>query len=300
MIRWLSILAMLVGVSCAQDPTSSTPTAGIQRADTGTNSASARPNAIGSGEQVRTPALDIPPLPTGTTSLLGGTIHTVDLVRDRLVIQAFGGSSVAVLFDERTRVFRDGKAASLAELKTGERAYVDTTLDGTDVFARNIRIAPAGPTGQSKGQIVDFRPGTGELRVRDTLAPEPVEMRLAADAVLLHGDHHAQPAELRPGTLVNLAFTPGGDDVPIVRQVSILASPGATFAVSGRIEHLDLHRGLLVVKVEGNTTYEVYVDPKDRSLTRDLRQGADVTIRATFDGTRYQGRDIAVNSGSTK
>jgi hypothetical protein len=243
----------------------------------------------------------IPPLPGGKVTLLGGTIQKVDHIRDRLTLQVFGGNRTAVLFDERTRVFRDGKSATLDDLKNGERAYVDTTLDGTQIFARNIRVVAQLPTGQSSGQIVDFRPGSGELIVRDTISPEPVKMRLAGNAVILQGDRIAGPAELKAGTLVTLAFTPGNGEAPIVRQISILALPGAAFIFSGRIEHLDLRRGLLVVvDPRDNKSYEVYFDPTARHLARDLKQGVDVTVQATFDGRRYQSREIAVNSVSAK
>lgn len=296
MIRWLSSLVVLVGVAYAQDLTSSAPLV-ANNATHETPSA----NAVSPGKGPALTLPEVPPLPAGKATLLGGTIQSVDYVRDRLVLKVFGGSRTAVLFDERTRVFRDGKGASLDALKNGERAYVDTTLDGTDIFARNIRIAAQAPTGQSSGQIVDFRPGSGELLVRDTISPEPVKMHLAGNAVILQGDHSSGSAELRPGTLVTLTFTPGSSDAPIVQRISILALPGAAFVFSGRIAHLDLHRGLLVlVDPRDNKSYEVYFDPAARRLTRDLRQGADVTVQASFDGKRYESRDIAVNSVSAK
>jgi hypothetical protein len=178
---------------------------------------------------------------------------------------------------------------------------VDTTLDGTQIFARNIRVVAQLPTGQSSGQIVDYRPGSGELIMRDTISPEPVKMRLAGNAVIVQGDRIAGPAELKAGTLVTLAFTPGNGEAPIVRQISILALPGAAFIFSGRIDHLDLRRGLLVVvDPRDNKSYEVYFDPTARHLARDLKQGVDVTVQATFDGRRYQSREIAVNSVSAK
>ena len=296
MIRWLSSLVVLVGVACAQDSTSSTP---LMANNVTRNATSA--DVVSPRKADALTLSEVPPLPAGKTTLLGGTIQSVDHVRDRLVLKVFGGSRTGVLFDERTHVFRDGKAASLEDLKNGERAYVDTTLDGTDIFARNIRIAAQASAGQSSGQIVDFRPGSGELIVRDTISPEPVRMHLAGNAVILKGDRTARPVELQPGTLVTLRFTPGSGDAPIVQQISILATPGAAFVFSGRIEHLDLRRGLLVlVDPRDNKSYEVYFDPAARRLTRDLRQGADVTVQASFDGTRYESRDIAVNSASAK
>jgi hypothetical protein len=293
-IRWLSTLVILVGVAYSQVPTSSGPLVANNATHEATNtSAMSKTGALVSPE--------VPPLPSGKATLLGGTIQNVDHIRDRLVLKVFGGDRMAVLFDERTRVFRDGKGASLDELKTGDRAYVDTTLDGTVIFARNIRIAAPAPVGQSSGQIVDFRPGNGELIVRDTLSSEPVRMRLASNAVILRKDRTVRPSELQPGTLVNLAFTPESVGPPIVQQISILASPGAPFVFSGRIEHLDLHRGVLVLMdPRDNKSYEVYFDPAAHRLTRNLRIGADVTVQASFNGRRYEGRDIAVNTGIAK
>ncbi len=306
MIRVLSSVAILTSLVCAQ---STAPASQLvaNRAPDAANSVNAlSSNTVSPGdiEPVRplpaNPA-GIPPLPGGKVTLLGGTIQKVDHIRDRLTLQVFGGNRTAVLFDERTRVFRDGKSATLDDLKNGERAYVDTTLDGTQIFARNIRVVAQLPTGQSSGQIVDYRPGSGELIVRDTISPEPVKMRLAGNAVILQGDRIAGPAELKAGTLVTLAFTPGNGEAPIVRQISILALPGAAFIFSGRIDHLDLRRGLLVVvDPRDNKSYEVYFDPTARHLARDLRQGVDVTVQATFDGRRYQSREIAVNSVSAK
>ena len=292
MIRWLSSLVILAGVACGQDPTSSGPLV----ADNATHEATSG-NAANPGKGTAHTLPEVPPLPAGKATLLGGMIQSVDHVRDRLILKVFGGSRTGVLFDERTRVFRDGKSASVDDLKNGERAYVDTTLDGTEIFARNIRIATQSPAGQSSGQIVDCRPGSGELVLRDTISPDPVTMHLASNAVILQGDRIARPTDLRPGTLVTLKFTPGNGDAPIVQQISILATPGAAFVFSGRIAHLDLHRGLLVlVDPRDNKSYEVYINPAARRLTRDLRQGEDVTVQASFDGTRYQSQSITVNS----
>ena len=305
MIRVLTGMAILASLACAQSATPASQLLANRTPDASSvNAVSSNAVSPGDIEPLRplaNPPTGIPALPGGKVTLLGGTIQKIDHIRDRLTLQIFGGGRTAVLFDERTRVFRDGKSATLDDLKNGERAYVDTTLDGTQIFARNIRIAVQGPTGQSSGQIVDFRPGSGELIVRDTISPEPVKMRLASNAVILQGDGTVGAAELRRGTLVTLAFTPGDGQLPTVRQISILALPGAAFIFSGRIEHLDLRRGLLVVvDPRDNKNYEVYFDPTARHLARDLTLGADVTVQATFDGRRYESREIAVNSVRAK
>jgi hypothetical protein len=260
------------------------------------------PGSISTASPANLPLVpEIPPMPKGKTTLLGGTIQKVDHLRDRLVLQVFGGGRTAVLFDERTNVLREGKSGSLDDLKNGERAYVDTTLDGTAIFARNIRIAGQIPSGQSSGQIVAFRPGSRELSIRDTISPQPVKMVLASNAVIQKGDSTVQFSELRAGTLATLTFSPGSDGTPIVQHVSILATPGQDYMFAGRVEHLDLRRGLLVlVDPRDNKSYEVYFDPAARNLTRDLRQGVNATVQASFDGSRYQTHDITVNAAVAK
>ncbi len=176
---------------------------------------------------------DLPALPAGKATLLGGTISTVDHLRDRMVLQIFGGRRTVVTFDDRTHVYRDGKAASLDDLKSGERVYADTVLDGTKIFARNVRVATGSALGQSSGQVVSFDPANGELAFRDTISLIPWRMRLTHDTVILRGDRPALPAELCPGTLVTVAFLTGGDGRAMVRQISILASPGTAFVFAG-------------------------------------------------------------------
>lgn len=295
-IRWLSLVGTLVAVAWGQSSHHGSLVAKTSSEVTDVNLVS--PGSVNPEQVGSVPALPgMPPLPTGKVTLIGGTIHSIDPVRDQMVVQIFAGHRMTVLFDERTRMYRDGKAASPADLKKGERAYMDTTLDGKDIFARSIRVASASPSGQSSGQIVAFDRATGELTLRDTLSPEPVTMQVASDATILSGDRTAAPAELRSGALVALTFDPRPSKRPTVRQISILASPGTTFVFVGRIEHLDFRRGLLVlVDPRDNKNYDLYFDASTRGVNRGLKQGASVTVKANFDGTRYQTREIDSSS----
>jgi len=275
----------------------------------GENNVSPNPIALGNQEPRALP--DLPPQPKGKTTLLGGKIRTIDHVRDRMILDIFGGGHMAVLFDERTHVFRAEEMGSLDDLKEGERAYVDTTLDGKDVFARNIRVVSTAPTGQGDGQIVDFDASRRELLLRDTLSPKPVKMHLAAGATITRGDQAATPADLQPGTLVTIAFVAGSeqksnshgsdDHQPLVSQISILASPGAMFSFSGRVSFLDLRRGLVViVDPRDNRSYEVYLDANNRELSSKIQEGADIMVEARFNGTHYEARSVTVNSPAGK
>ena len=285
----------------AQIPASSALSA--RDGSAGANNVSPNPVALNNQEARAVP--DLPPQPKGKTTLLGGKIRTVDHVRDRIILDIFGGGHMAVFFDERTHVFRAEQQGSLDDLKDGERAYVDTTLDGKDVFARNIRVLPA-PAGRGNGQIVDFDASKRELILRDTLSPRPVKMHLAAGATIKRGDEAATPADLQPGTLVTIAFVAGSeqganDRQPLVNEVSILASPGATFSFSGHVSFLDLGRGLFViVDPRDNRSYEVYVDSNDHELARKIQEGADIMVEARFNGTHYEARSVTVNSAASK
>lgn len=254
----------------------------------------------GNAKNQEKPLYEVPPLPAGKTTLLGGTISNVDHVRDRLVLQVFGGGRTAVLFDERTRVFRDGKAGSTDDLKNGQRAYVDTTLDGTTIFARNIRLVAAAPAGQSRGQVVEFDAHNGELTLRDALSPEPVKLQVSQNATIVRGEQAATWSDLQPGTLVALTFAPDGSDTPRVRNISIIASPGTGFVFWGQVEHFDLHRGLLVLlDPRDNKSYEVSFERSLHPQLQNLRAGTNVTVNATFDGKGYTARAITVNPAST-
>ena len=125
--------------------------------------------------------LDLLPQPRGKTTLLGGTVRNLD----KVTVRVFGGRDVVVLFDDRTHFYRDGVAASARELQSGARVYVDTSMAGSDIFARNIRILSQAANGESNGQIESYDPKSGELMVRDVLAAEPTRFQLEPNTSIL-------------------------------------------------------------------------------------------------------------------
>src|SRR5258707_6636758 len=54
---------------------------------------------------------EIPALPHGKTTLIGGSLSRLDRIHDELAIEVFGGQKMKILFDERTQVFRNGERA---------------------------------------------------------------------------------------------------------------------------------------------------------------------------------------------
>lgn len=265
-------------------------------------SGSVSPNVFGPTPSSTAHSLTaLPALPSGKTTLLGGTISSIDQIRDQIVLDVFGGGRYVILFDERTRVFDQARRGSLDSLRRGERAYIDTMLDGTAIFARNIRVSTATPSGQASGQIVNFDSGNRELVLRDGLDPRSVKLRLMPGAAILRDGRPAQTADLRSGTLVNVLFVPGVGGKGSVQQVSILASPGEAFVFSGQLQFLDLRGGrLVIVDPRDNRSYELYFDAGVNPQLRNLQEGSSVTASTSFDGRRYLVRSITLNTSSSQ
>jgi hypothetical protein len=242
---------------------------------------------------------DLPSLPKGKATLVGGTIQKLDRVQDRLTLQVFGGDKLKVLFDARTRIYQDGLPAAAADLREGDRVYVDTMLDGSAVFARNISIRKsAAALGESHGVILRYSTGKGELVMRDALSPQAVKVRVTPATKITQGDRTVSPATLSAGTLVAVKFGSESNGRDVAREVSILAVPGASFTFQGQVTALDLRTGLLVVTSPSDRkNYEIYLDPAVR-VDSALREGVTVSVKTKFDGSRYVTRSLTINASA--
>ncbi len=190
-MRHLLIVTILGGVAFAQQP------------------ATVQPNATHeSGPQLASnmeaPAVflpDLPAMPRGRSTVIGGSIRNVDGVRDQLTLNIFGGRSMKVLYDARTQVYRDGQKVALRDLRTGEHVSVETMLDGTTVFARSIHMLSKMPEGESQGQVVSYDPSTGELEVRDSLSPEPVKLHISPSTQIVRQGQESTSRDLVAGNI---------------------------------------------------------------------------------------------------
>jgi len=239
----------------------------------------------------------LPPLPRGNSTVVGGIVKSVDPVRDQLTIGVYGGRPMKVLFDERTQVYRDGQPTSLADLRGGERISVETMLDGSTVFARSIRMLSHSVEGECHGQIVSFDRNKGEMLVRDIISPQPIKVRVdSATIITREGQQASASADLKVGALVSIKFQPGASGV-VARQISLLANVGSPFVFTGEVTFLDLHSGLLVVvDPRDNKQYEIAFDPAVLPVSRELHEGAEVEVKAAFDGARYTANAISINA----
>jgi hypothetical protein len=242
------------------------------------------------------------PLPKGKSTVIGGTVTKLDLVRDELTVRVFGSKqTMKIFFDPRTRIFRDASPVAFNQLHNGDHVSLETRLDGTDVFAMSIHVFAGSTTGECKGQVLSYDAGKGELIVRDGLAPQPVKLQVSS-ATPISGAEKGPSysiADLKEGALVSAQFSTDDRGRHVARQLTIQAVRGATFSFSGSVTYLDLHSGVLVLTdPRDKKTYEISFDPHRASFGEQLREGSDVTVAALFDGSHYRATDVTVNPSS--
>lgn len=238
----------------------------------------------------------LPPVPTAKTTLVGGTIEKLDRVRDQITLSVFGGGHQKILFDPRTRIYNSGKETTAAELKEGQRVYLDTILDGNTVFARGIRFKSIEAMNEGQGVVVRYRADRGELIMRDAISPNSIRVRTSASTKLLQGDRALPISSLAAGSLIAVKFSPEGNGREVAREISILAMPGVDYTFTGQVVHLDLRAGLVVINSStDHKTYEVYLNPYH--IPEDnLQVGSTVTVTTRLEDSRYVAHDLAITT----
>ncbi len=236
----------------------------------------------------------LPSVPRGKTTILGGEVQRVDLVRDELTLKVFGQRSTKILFDERTQVYMDGKKASLQELSAGEHASVQTVLDGTDVFALSIHMLSRLPEVEYQGLVLNFDAGTRELTVSSALNPGSMKLFVPLNTSV---SRVGQPAfssapsgsgDLVRGSLVSIKLGSDNRGRGVANRVTVLATPGSSFVFSGNISYLDVHSGSLVlVDTRDGRTYHIFFNSARLPASQSLREGDHVRLTAGFDGSQY-------------
>jgi len=247
------------------------------------------------------PLLDLPPLPEIKATLVGGTIAKLDSVRDRMSIQAFGGDKVDVIFDVRTKVYRDGSPANLKDIRPGDRAYVDTILNGDKIFAKSIRITTNQHQGEARGQIVAYDAQRSILTLHEEVSPKPLKFHVSQNTAVIIGQRAASVNDLRPGALVEVSFAAGADKLEEIRQIKVVATPGATFTFAGTVTFVDLRlKRFAIANRSDKETYEIALGALSSTWARDLREGVEATVSAVFDGKGYQAKSVQVASPAAK
>jgi hypothetical protein len=242
---------------------------------------------------------DIPPMPKGKSTIMGGSIRDLDPVRDQFTLNVYGIKPLKILFDERTQVFRDGKRISLRELTPSKHVSVQTTLDDGRVFALSIHILTQLPQGDYQGQVVSYDPQSGELVLSAAQGGAPFRLLVTTDTSFerqgqsAFSSQQTGSTDLAPGALVSIRFDPDPKGKGIARQITVLATPGSTFVFSGSVTALNMPAGVLVmVDPRYNMSYQISFDPHTANA-QSLHVGQHVRISADYDGRRYVATEIA-------
>jgi hypothetical protein len=244
----------------------------------------------------------LPRLPQGKATVMGGEIRNVDPVRDKFTLEVPGGQRIKLLFDARTELYRDGVKIAPGELHSGDRASVETVLDGTNVFAVSIHMLSRPPEGESQGQVVSYDSRSHELTLSSTLSHEPIRLLVPPNTQMIHEGQATTSStlpgasDLVAGTLLSVTFESDDEGRGVASRIAILATPGASFVFNGNISSLDLHSGLLVLADPSNEkSYQLSFDPAQFPVSRNLHLGEHVKVTANFNGARYVANAIAVD-----
>src|ERR1700724_275834 len=285
------IVAILSSVALAQQPLSA-------------DSKSAKDPGDQIASKVEGPAVflpDLPAMPRGKSTVIGGAIREVDGVRDQLTLNVFGGHAMSILFDARTQVYRDGLKASLRDLRAGDHISVETMLDGTTIFARSIHMLSHLPEGECQGQVVSYDLSKGELLVRDSLSPVPIKLHVSSATTIVRQGQESSSGDLSAGTLISIHFQADSTGQNVASKIALLATPGSAFVFTGNVVFLDLHTGLLaLVDPRDDKRYEISFDPNRFAIGHDVHEGTEVTVTANFDGAHYSASAVTVNPPASK
>lgn len=301
----LCCMCLLVAVAVAQQPVPATKSTGRDPnvndsqvpGNDKTPGAQSVPAGNSADENGPDPLLDAPPLPKLPVTLIGGTVKSMDNVRNRIAVEPFGsGATMKMRFDERTHFYRDGRETTQLAVKPGERVYVDTQLDANhNIFARNVRVESNAMPADASGQVLSYDPTRGRLTVQDQLSSQPVSFAIDQNTQFKRQDGTASARDLVPGTLLSVRFAPQRNR-GLAQEISIIAVPGSLFTFSGKVTHLDTSIGLLSVENStDNKRYDIYFAPSTPGLTTALTEGSDVTVQAVFEGHRYSAKSISIN-----
>jgi hypothetical protein len=241
----------------------------------------------------------LPPLPAGRSTAIGGAIRDVDPVLDRFTLSAYGQKPFKVYFDERTAFYRDGKRISLRELQPCQHASVQTTLEGTSVFAISIHVLSQAVTGDYEGEVLEYDPASGELTVALSAGRKPVSLLVTKDTLIERegqGQFRSSPSgppDLRPGSLVSIKFDSDNRGHGVATRIAIRATPGADFLFSGKVLSIDSQAGTLVLlDAGGDRRYQFSFNAQEIQSSLNIHKGQRVRIRAEYDGTQYVAREI--------
>jgi hypothetical protein len=229
----------------------------------------------------------------GKVGLVRGVLKRLDPIHDQLLIHAFGGHNIRIAFDARTQLLPENAGTHLISLPAGSVVSVDTVIDNGRLFARSVRTGPSNAV-ELNGQIVRYDAAKSQLILRDPLSPKSVSLRITSSTMVVNRGQPASPQALSPGMLVRVQFSSAKS---VANNVEILAARGNSFTFEGRIVAVDLRERVLALSDDfDQSVRELAIGSLNDASLRLLREGADVSIQAEFDGDRYNIRTVTLVS----
>jgi hypothetical protein len=231
----------------------------------------------------------------GKTTLVRGVLKRLDPIHDQLLVHAFGGTDLRIAFDPRTELLQADAHTAVTSIPPGTVVSVDTVMEQGKLFARTVRVASSA-AGELSGQVVRYDASKSRLLVRDPGSPESVALHVTSSTVVVNRGQPASTQSLAPGMLVRVKFVPAQN---AATNVEILAERGNAFTFAGRVIAVDLRSRLVALSNDSDQTVrELAINSLDPTSLRLLREGADVSIQAEFDGNRYNAKAVTLVPGS--
>jgi len=267
-----------------------------------------QPQAVGSQSELKSasPSVDLrtlPATPKGKSTVVGGDIRSVDPVSDQITLKVFGQRPMKILFDERTQIFRDGSRIRVRDLAPSDHASVQTTLDGTAVYALSIHLLSQSPEGEFQGRVQSYNPDTGELLVGSAVLRDPIKLLVPVNTPVERVGQsaftqvHSESSDLVRGALISVRFQVDGQRRCVANRISVLATPGSGFAFVGNLSALDMHAGTLtLVDPVDQQTYQIAFNSATLPETQHLHTGDHVIVTAHFDGGRYVASAVTISN----
>jgi hypothetical protein len=229
----------------------------------------------------------------GKVGLVRGVVKRLDPIHDQLIIHAFGGGDFRIAFDGETKLLSENADAHLTSIPVGTVVSVDTLIDNGKLFARSVRTG-ASSSAELNGQVIRYDPTRSQLTLRDPISPESVSVRVTENTKVINKGQVVSPAALSDGTLVRVWFSAPEH---AASQIEIVAEKGSDFTFAGRIIALDLRARVLSLSNDTDQSLrELAFSTLDSSSLPLLKEGADVTVQAEFDGDKYNIRKVTVLS----
>ena len=236
----------------------------------------------------------------GKPTLIGGLATSVDHVRNHLTIQPFGGGKkVKVFVDERSHIYRNGVETTVLGIRKGDRVYVDTMLDGSKIFAKNVRVLTESGLAEVRGQVIATNPEKGTISVRDQLSAKPVTFAVSGATKYSSSKGAAVAGDVQTGSLIDVQFSPGREAGSVAQEIMVLAKPGDNYIFSGVVTNLDMRTDTLSLENSSDgQPYEIQFNRAAVSDPQALKVGSEVTARTTFDGKLYKASNVRIEKSN--